>query len=82
MQTAETGRFPLSIDINIHIKTYWIKMIHSNPDSLIFTVYKEFLRHHNVWISHVKHLLNSTGYDIIIIWEKQDVDNVEVFKQI
>ena len=42
---AETDRFPLSIDINIRIIKYWIKLIHNNPDSLIFTVYKESLKH-------------------------------------
>ena len=36
---AETGRYPLTIDIKVNMIKQWIKIIHSSEDRLIWQVY-------------------------------------------
>ena len=78
MLYAETGRFPLSVDINIRIIKYWLKILDSDPNSYMCIVYKEMLNlQNNEWIKHVKQLLRSSGFGYA--WESQCVDDTKSF---
>ena len=41
---AETGRFPLAIDINVQIIKYWLKILIMESNSYVKLVYNEMLQ--------------------------------------
>ena len=64
---AETGRFPLAIDVNIQIIKYWVKILRSEESSYIKLVYSEMFQNSikHEWIRYVKNLLCSSGFIVI-----------------
>ena len=68
---AETGRFPLAININLRIIKYWVKILSSEESSFIKLVYSEMFQNllTHEWIQYVKNLLCSSGFSGI--WEQQ-----------
>ena len=76
---AETGRFPLAIDIILQIIKYWVKILSSEESSYIKLVYSEIflklIKHE--WIRYVKNHLCSSGFSGI--WEQQFVQNERKF---
>ena len=75
MILAETGRFPLAIDINLQYLLYWVKILSTEESSYIKLVYSEMfltpIKHE--WIRYVKYLLCSSGFSGI--WEQQFVQD-------
>ena len=80
MVLSETGRYPLSIEIKVNMIKFWMKIVNSEMDKLIYLAYKGMLTnsiHTNkstCWTSYIKELLFSAGFGYI--WEQQSVDNV------
>ena len=76
---AETGRFPLAIDVNIQIIKYWVKILRSEESSYIKLVYSEMFQNpiKHEWIRYVKNLLCSSGFSGI--WEQQFVQDERKF---
>ena len=76
---AETGRFPLHIDINLCMIKYWIKILNSDVKKLIHVAYNTMLQHPEkyAWIKHIKDLLCCHGFGYI--WNDQAVANEKTF---
>ena len=80
---AETGRYPLTIDIKVSMIKQWIKIIHSSEDRLIWQLYNSMkesptaVNKHNSWPMHIKDMLFTSGFRFI--WEQQVVSNKERF---
>ncbi len=79
MLYAETGRYPLSIDINIRMVKYWIKLMNSDQRSLMHIVYQELVKNpgESTWANHIQQLLRSSGFGYA--WGNQHIDNERVF---
>ncbi len=83
MVYAETGRFPLSIEINLQMVKFWLKTISSENNKLIWLSYTSMFNSTlhtnkvNCWTRHVKHLLCTTGFGYV--WEQQAVYNEKHF---
>ena len=71
----ETGRFPLSIFVNMCIVKFWLKILKSWDNKLISTAYAEMMRNPEkyAWMTHIKDLLCSHGFRNI--WRDQSVVN-------
>ena len=80
---AETGRYPLTIDIKVSMIKQWIKIIHSSEDRLIWQVYNSMkespttVNKRNNWAMQIKDMLCTSGFRFI--WEQQAVSNKERF---
>ena len=80
---AETGRYPLTIDIKVSMIKQWIKIIHSSEDRLIWQVYNSMkespttVNKRNNWAMQIKDMLCTSGFRYI--WEQQAVSNKERF---
>ena len=76
---AETGRFPLAIDINVQIIKYWLKILRVESNSYVKLVYNEMLQDptKHKWIKYVKTLLCSSGFSGA--WEQQLVHDERKF---
>ena len=76
---AETGRFPLAIDINVQIIKYWLKILRMKSNSYVNLVYNEMLQDptKHKWIKYVKTLLCSCGFSGA--WEQQLVHDERRF---
>ena len=76
---AETGRYPLAIQINKCMVKYWLKVVHSDATKLINIVYMELMK--NVesceWITHIKNILSMNGFGYV--WKDQGVDDEKAF---
>ena len=61
---AETGRFPLAIDINVQIIKYWLNILRMESNSYVKLVYNEMLQDptKHKWIKYMKTLLCSSGF--------------------
>ena len=61
---AETGRFPLAIDVNIQIIKYGVKILRSEESSYKKLVYSKMFQNpiKHEWIRYVKNLLCSSGF--------------------
>ena len=76
---AETGRYPLSIDIKLNMIKQWLKIIRSDDNKLIRLVYCSMkdcsvrVSKRNNWVLNIKELLYSTGFGYV--WEQQTVNN-------
>ena len=76
---AETGRYPLSIDIKLNMIKQWLKIIRSDDNKLIRLVYCSMkdcsvrVSKRNNWVLNTKELLYSTGFGYV--WEQQTVNN-------
>ena len=80
MVYAETGRYPLSIDIKVNMVKQWLKIVCSDQRKLIWIAYDNMVnatRHEKNWASHIKHLLYSTGFGFV--WEQQSVNDTKQF---
>ena len=62
----ETGRFPLSIFVNMCIVKFWLKILKSCDTKLISAAYAEMMMNPEkyVWMTHIKDLLCSHGLGI------------------
>ena len=80
---AETGRYPLTIDIKVSMVKQWIKIIHSSEDRLIWQVYNSMkespttVNKRNNWAMQIKDMLCTSGFRFI--WKQQAVSNKERF---
>ena len=77
---AETGRSSsYTIDVNIQIIKYWVKISRSAESSYIKLVYSEMFQNliKYEWIRYVKNLLCSSGFSGI--WEQQFVQDERKF---
>ena len=76
---AETGRFPLAIDINVQIIKYWLKILRMESNSYVKLVYNEMLQDptKHKWIKYVKTFLCSSGFSGA--WEQQLVHDERKF---
>ena len=76
---AETGRFPLAIDINVQIIKYWLKILRMESNSYVKLVYNEMLQDptKHKWIKYVKTILCSSGFSGA--WEQQLVHDERKF---
>ena len=81
---GELGRYPLSLNVNQRLLSYWTKLISGKSDKLSCGVYKLL---HNMyitgdykspWICKIKQTLDSLG--LSYIWQNQFVDNIDIFK--
>ncbi len=79
---VETGRYPLSIHIKACIIKYWIKLINSEPNRLIYIIYQEMLRNTEQykWIEYVRKTLQCHGFGYV--WDRQQVDDSKTFMHI
>ena len=68
MTYAETGRYPLLINIKVNMIKQWLKIIRSDDNKLIRLVYCSMkdcsvrVSKHNNWVLNIKELLYSTGF--------------------
>ena len=76
---AETGRFPLVIDINVQIIKNWLKILIMESNSYVKLVYNEMLQDptKHKWIKYVKILLCSSRFSGA--WEQQLVHDERKF---
>ena len=77
---AETGRYPLSIDIKVYMVKQWLKIVCRDQRKLIWIAYDNMVnatRPEKNWASHIKHLLYSTGFGFV--WEQQSVNDTKQF---
>ena len=76
---AETGRYPLLIDIKLHMIKQWLNLVRSDDNKLIRLVYCSMkdcsmrVSKRNNWVLNIKELLYSTGFGYV--WEQQTVNN-------
>ncbi len=83
MVYAETGRFPLSIDVNVNMVKFWLKIISSPTNRLIWITYSSMINGTvhtnkvNCWTRQIKQLLCTTGFGYV--WEEQAVYNEKLF---
>ena len=69
---AETGRYPLTIDIKVSMIKQWIKIIHSSEDRLIWQVYNSMkespttVNKRNNWAMQIKDMLCTSGIRFIL----------------
>ena len=75
----ETGRFPLSVFVNMCIVKFWLKILKSCDTKLISAAYAEMMRHPEkyAWMTHIKDLLCSHCFGNI--WRDQSVVNGKLF---
>ena len=75
----ETGRFPLSIFVNMCNVKFWLKILKSCDTKLISAAYAEMMRNPEkyAWMTHIKDLLCSHGFGNI--WRDQSVVNEKLF---
>ncbi len=83
MVYAETGRYPVSLDINISMVKQWVKIVSSDKHKLIWIAYESMLsspvhlKKKNSWSRHIQELLNKTGFGYI--WDQQFVNDSQQF---
>ena len=64
MLFAETGRYPLEINIKTRMIAYWAKLITGKSSKLSYQIYKYMLQLNNFeskWITQIKNILNQCG---------------------
>ena len=74
---GELGRIPMSVNRKIIMIRYWIKLLNSNEDSLIYKVYSTIKNdaengqnyNKNNWAYHIKCILDECG--LSFIWQTQ-----------
>ena len=83
MVYGELGVFPLSIDIQSRMVSFWIKLGAIGKNEIASSLYK-LVRHLNEqrkinskWLAHIKHLVNSNGFGNI--WDMHDEINAKWF---
>ena len=78
---GETGRFPLSITIQVQCIRYWLQLVRMSENRLPAKAYKMLLTLHHVgkksWASSVCYFLYGHGYGFV--WENQGVCNIQQF---
>lgn len=83
MVYGELGVFPLSIDIQSRMVSFWTKLGAIGKNEIASSLYK-LVRHLNEqrkinskWLAHIKHLVNSNGFGNI--WDMHDEINAKWF---
>jgi hypothetical protein len=67
MVYGKLGRYPLAVDIQIRMISYWAKFIHGKQSKLCNILYKLCIALSNIegkkfnWLSSVKGILNECG---------------------
>ena len=80
MVYAETGRYPLSIDIKVNMVKRWLKIVCSDRIKLIWIAYHNMTNANKPlknWASHIKQLLYSTCFGFV--WDQQSVTDTKQF---
>lgn len=79
MVYMETGYYPISLEIKKCMLKYWIKLISSEENSLLYSTYKDMTDTHlkNRWLHTIKKLLNQNGFGHV--WQNQYIDNEKQF---
>ena len=83
MVLAETGQYPLTVDIQLNMVKLWIKNLTCDKDQLIWIAYdsrlksKVHLSNSKCWIRKIQELLFRVGFGYI--WENQMVPDVRKF---
>ena len=81
MVYGETGRYPLEIDINIRMISYWAKFVTGKQSKLSNILYNLSLFLCNlegktfVWLDHIRNIFNNCG--LSFIWDTQTFINTE-----
>ena len=78
-QNYTNGRYPFSVHINKCMLKFWLKILYSDHEKLIYIVYYNLLTS-NVkceWLTHIKKILCTNGFPYV--WENQGVLNKKQF---
>ena len=75
----ETGRFPLSVFINMCIVKFWLKILKTCDEKLIFAAYLQMMQDPDkyAWVKYTRDLLCSHGFGNV--WRDQSVMNENLF---
>ena len=75
----QTGRFPLSIYVNLCVGKWWFKILNSDVHKVIYVVYHHRLQQPQMgeWLSHVKNIVCINSFGKVKI--DQRVDNQRQF---
>ena len=80
---AETGQYPLAVDIQLNMVKLWIKILTCDKDQLIWIAYDSMLKskvhlsNSKCWTRKIQELLFRVGFGYI--WENQMVPDVRKF---
>ena len=83
MVLAETGQYPLAVDIQLNMVKLWIKILTCDKDQLIWIAYDSMLKskvhlsNSKCWTRKIQELLCRVGFGYI--WENQMVPDVRKF---
>ena len=83
MVLAETGQYPLAVDIQLNMVKLWIKILTCDKDQLIWIAYDSMLKskvhlsNSKCWTRKIQELLFRVGFGYI--WENQMVPDVKKF---
>ena len=75
----DTGRFPLSVFINMCIVKFWLKTLKSDYAKLISTAYSQMMQHPDkyAWVKYTRDSLCSHGFENV--GKDQSVMNEKLF---
>ena len=77
---AELGAYPLAVDVTLEIVKFWLHMINSRTDSLLYDCYMFQIQEANsskCWLSAVRDILTKVGLEQV--WYQQQVDDPQNF---
>ena len=75
----KTGRFPLSVFINMCIVKFWLKILKTCDEKLISAAYAQMMQDPDkyAWVKYTRDLLCSHGFGNV--WRDQSVMNEKLF---
>ena len=77
MVYGETGRYPVSINTQIRVVKYWLRILNMDEDRLPKRVYRMLLCTSDNWASRVKQIL--IDCDLVSAWTEQGVGDENAF---